>query len=108
MDVSKVFEITSQIPGFPEIAERLIKKTPAEGLVDWELMWRDPSETWISPHGRVVQVGDAAHAFLPSSGSGATQALEDAISLAACLTIGERNNIAISTKVHNKLRQVLQ
>src|SRR5690606_6343664 len=35
--------------------------------------------------GRVVLLGDAAHAVSPSAGQGASQALEDAIVLAKCL-----------------------
>ncbi|CAI6042553.1 unnamed protein product [Clonostachys chloroleuca] len=104
IDVNKVLEITAQIPGFPEIATRLMKKTPKDGIIDWELMWRDPRENWASPHGRVIQVGDSAHTFLPSSGNGATQAMEDAISLATCLQIGGKSNISLATKVHTKLR----
>ncbi|EEA19171.1 hypothetical protein EYB25_009245 [Talaromyces marneffei] len=104
VDVSEVLKITAKIPGFPEVAERLIKTTPNNGIIDWEIMWRDPRENWISPCGRVVQVGDSAHTFLPSSGSGATQAMEDAISLATCLEIGGKRNVTIATKIHNKLR----
>lgn len=104
VDVSKVLELTSKIPGFPDIANKLIKTTPPGGVVDWEIMWRDPRENWISPLGRVVQVGDSAHTFLPSSGSGATQAMEDAISITTCLQIGGRCNIGRASQIHNKLR----
>lgn len=45
--------------------------------------YRDPLPTWHS--GRVVLLGDAAHPVLPTSGSGAAMALEDAIAIAACL-----------------------
>ena len=104
VNVSKVLEITSKIPGFPEVAKRLIEKTPEGGVIDWQLMWRDPQENWLSPLGRVVQVGDSAHTFLPSSGNGATQAMEDAISLATCLQIGGKSGTSWATKIHNKLR----
>lgn len=104
VDVSEVLKVTSQIAGFPEVARRLIKTTPKNGIVDWEIMWRDPKENWVSPGGRVVQVGDSAHTFLPSSGSGASQAMEDAISLATCLQIGGKSNVEMATKIHNNLR----
>jgi 2-polyprenyl-6-methoxyphenol hydroxylase-like FAD-dependent oxidoreductase len=104
VEVAKVLELTSKIPGFPAVANQLIQKTPSDGIIDWKLMWRDPQENWVSPLGRVVQVGDSAHTFLPSSGNGATQAMEDAISLATCLQIGGKSGISWATKTHNKLR----
>ncbi len=104
VDVSKVLEITTRIPGFPELANRLIKKTPEDGIVDWSLLWRDLQEKWASPGGRVIQVGDSAHTFLPSSGSGANQAMEDAITLAASLQIGGKSNILWSSQIYTKLR----
>lgn len=67
-------------------------------------MWRDAPPTWVSPNGRVVQIGDAAHTFLPTSASGATMALEDAYSLAACLQNGGKDRATWATQVHNILR----
>jgi hypothetical protein len=69
-------------------------------------MWRDLHEDWVSPTGRVAQVGDSAHSFLPSSGNGASQAMEDAITLATCLQIGGKDRVCEATKVYNKLRYV--
>ncbi|KAG0049879.1 hypothetical protein BGZ83_005310 [Gryganskiella cystojenkinii] len=40
-------------------------------------------ETWA--HGRTVLIGDAAHKLLPSAGSGAVCAMQDAVVLANCL-----------------------
>ena len=68
-------------------------------------MWRDPQPLWTSPAGRVVQLGDAAHTFLPSSGNGGTQAIEDAVSLATCISLaGDRARLPEATRVHNLLR----
>lgn len=69
-------------------------------------MWREPQPCWASSTGRIIQIGDAAHTFLPSSGNGATQGMEDAISLAACLQIAGKDNVPWATRVHNKLRFV--
>ncbi|KAJ5082899.1 hypothetical protein N7532_011942 [Penicillium argentinense] len=78
----------------------------------WQFITPDGMESWtklvnpetVSPKGRVVQIGDAAHTFHPASGSGATQGLEDAVSLAVCLQITQKDNIPWATRVHNKLR----
>lgn len=102
----EALKLTSTIDGWPEVADRVIKATPPDRLVDWKLMWRDPQPNNVSPGGHVVQVGDAAHTFLPSSGNGGTQAMEDAISLAACISLinGSKASIPSATRVHNLLR----
>ena len=82
----------------------LIKQTPPQRIVDWKLMWRNPNPTWTSPGKLIIQIGDAAHSFLPTSANGATQSLEDGMSLASCLQLGGKHNIALSTTVHNHLR----
>ena len=74
------------------------------GVVDWKLRWRDGVEQWTSDGGRMLRLGDAAHAFFPTAGNGAVQGLEDAISIAECLGIGGKDNVQHATKVHNKLR----
>ena len=80
-----------------------IRQAPA-GVVDWKLRWRDGSPQWTSDKGRLVRLGDSAHAFLPTAGNGAVQGIEDAISLAECLRIGGKKGVCHATKVHNKLR----
>nr|XP_036582071.1 FAD binding domain protein [Colletotrichum truncatum]KAF6790628.1 FAD binding domain protein [Colletotrichum truncatum] len=90
--------------GWDEFTHELVKSTPGGVCTHWKLMWRDPQPTYTSPLGRVIQIGDAAHAFLPTSGSGATMAWEDGFSLAACLQVAGKQNVPLGVKVHNKLR----
>ncbi|MQA17511.1 MAG: hypothetical protein GEV09_26485 [Pseudonocardiaceae bacterium] len=49
----------------------------------WALHDFAPLLRWSA--GRVVLLGDAAHAMLPHQGQGANQAIEDAVTLAHCL-----------------------
>ena len=109
VDPEEALKFTAEIPGWPEVADRVIKTTPKDQLIDWKLMWRDPQPTWTSPGGRVVQLGDAAHTFLPQSGNGGTQALEDAVSLGTCIALAVaegdgKQNLSDATRVHNLLR----
>ena len=83
-----------------EIFKELVNCTPPKTIINFELLWRDPQPSWKSPAGRVVQIGDSAHSFLPASGNGATQAIEDAVSLATCLQIGGKENIPDSVRAH--------
>jgi hypothetical protein len=92
----------------------LIRCTPASGIIHWPLIWRNPSPIWHSPQARIIQVGDSAHSFLPTSGSGGTQAIEDGISLAACLqlaasspdrsTLHTSSIVSFAIRAHNTLR----
>ncbi len=86
----------------------LINAVPNKEVIDWKLMWRNPQPKWISPMGRVAQIGDAAHSLLPTSASGATMAMEDGFTLAACLHISGKDKIPLAVQVYNKLRYVQQ
>lgn len=56
-----------------------------ETLYIWPFMKMPKLEKWFSETGRVVLVGDGAHALPPSSGQGVNQALEDVYSLTVLL-----------------------
>nr|WP_087574868.1 FAD-dependent monooxygenase [Sphingomonas sp. CDS-1] len=65
-----------------------------EEIMKWALYDREPLPTWS--RGRVVLLGDAAHAMLSFMGQGAAQAIEDGAVLARCLdTLAP--DIALST-----------
>ncbi|KAI0842238.1 FAD/NAD(P)-binding domain-containing protein [Hypoxylon sp. FL0890] len=82
----------------------IILHAPQNSIVRWSLCFRDPQPRWTSTSGRIVQLGDSAHSFLPTSGNGATQALEDASSLPECLRMVRKEDVGIATKVHELLR----
>ena len=96
----------NKIPGpkWAPVFQELVKCTPPKTIVNFELLWRNPQPTWCSPGARVIQIGDAAHAFLPASGNGASQAIEDAVSLASCLQLGGKAKIQESVHAHIRLR----
>ena len=52
----------------------------------------------------MIQIGDSAHSYLPASGSGATQAIEDAISIASCLQISGKEKIPEAVRSHVRFR----
>ncbi|KAI1774425.1 FAD binding domain protein [Hypoxylon cercidicola] len=94
----------SHVEGWTPFLTELINSTPNKIVVDWKLMWRDPQRTWASPQARVIQIGDAAHPFLPTSGSGATMGIENAYSLTTCLQLSGKWNAPLGVRVHNHLR----
>lgn len=86
----------------------VVEATPPNNIIHWRLVWRDLHKDWVSRKGRVVQIGDAAHAFLPTSVNGGTQAFEDAVSLPCCLRMAldqqGLDGIPTAARVHNTLR----
>lgn len=81
----------------------VVRLTPPNSIVDFRIMLRDPQPTWTSRSGRIIQLGDAAHTFHPNSGNGATQAIEDAATLAACVALSGLR-VPWATRVCNLLR----
>ena len=63
-------------------AVEIIRSTPGE-LAGWATYDLPSVPTWHK--GSLVIIGDAAHATAPSSGQGASMAIEDAVVLARCL-----------------------
>lgn len=100
----KLSEVLETIKGWDPLCTTIVSKTPEEKLVDWKLVYRDPLPTWVSPKGRILLVGDSAHPFLPTSAQGATQALEDGVSIAVCLKRGGKDNIPVAVRAHEKIR----
>lgn len=103
IDYDEVLTGMDDVPGpikWGKIFKQLVKCTPPKTVINFELLWRNPQPSWCSPAARVVQIGDSAHSFLPASGNGATQAIEDAVSIASFLQIGGKENISQSVKAH--------
>lgn len=49
-------------------------------------------------------LGDSAHPFLPTSAQGATQAMEDGVTIAICLREAGKDNENIATKAFQDIR----
>lgn len=66
------------------------------GAVDrptrWALFDHQPLDRWSV--GRVVLLGDAAHAMLPHQGQGANQTIEDAVVLSDCVARASADDVA--------------
>lgn len=90
--------------GYPEVRDDFYDFAPelrqtlevaADKCIDWTLARLPPLDRWATEDGRVVLVGDAAHATTPQLAQGAGMGFEDAAVLCECLVKpGERANIA--------------
>ena len=75
----------------------------AETCFRWGLFDRDPMPDWGA--GRVTLLGDACHAMLPFMAQGAVMAIEDAYTLAQCLTVNGANHAAALQRYEDLRRQ---
>jgi 2-polyprenyl-6-methoxyphenol hydroxylase-like FAD-dependent oxidoreductase len=68
---------------FGELPRLIMEATPEENIIRSDIHDLSPIQHWWK--GRVVLLGDAAHATTPNLGQGGCQAVEDAFVLATCL-----------------------
>ncbi|PSK55864.1 Kynurenine 3-monooxygenase [Elsinoe australis] len=91
-------EVEDAYVGFDSSVQRLIKLMP-ERPSRWKINDREPLNTWHYLNGKVILLGDAAHAMLPHMGAGAGQAIEDGWILSKAL--GELVNGTDRTRLHD-------
>ncbi|EQB49739.1 hypothetical protein CGLO_10891 [Colletotrichum gloeosporioides Cg-14] len=101
-----VGDLISRLPDMDRwdpLMREAVRSIPGNNVIEWQLCFREPQAMWTTSNGRIIQAGDSAHAFIPTSGSGVTTALEDALSLAECLRMAGGDPRA-GVKVHELLR----
>ena len=93
-------------PTARKIIDALCKKK--ESLFIWPFMKMPTLERWYSETGRVILVGDGAHALPPSSGQGVNQALEDVYFITLLLSsLGGADGRKDQSDTHALLLQAL-
>ncbi|KAH7391208.1 FAD dependent oxidoreductase domain-containing protein [Cadophora sp. MPI-SDFR-AT-0126] len=71
---------------FDPVVKKLLAKIEPKNLLVWKLNQLPELKTWVSGSGKVVLLGDAAHAIMPYSGQGHAMAIEDSACLAECIS----------------------
>jgi salicylate hydroxylase len=80
----KLEDMRAQYETFDPTIQRVLTKV--ESCLKWKLADIPPLPRWLSNNGgRVVLIGDAAHAMLPYLAQGAATAIEDGAALAECV-----------------------
>jgi 2-polyprenyl-6-methoxyphenol hydroxylase-like FAD-dependent oxidoreductase len=80
--------LATRYAGFPDPVPETLRHTPSADIVRTDLYDFVPIDRWCQ--GRVVLLGDAAHATTPNLGQGGAQAIEDAYVLAQQLAQSSR------------------
>ncbi|KAK1960806.1 FAD binding domain-containing protein [Colletotrichum sublineola] len=77
-----------------------------DSTIKWPLMAGTPLENWVAASGRLLILGDAAHAMLPYMSQGAAMAVEDGAALAMALrSISSREQVRLVLEVFQKERK---
>ena len=76
-----------------------------ETMYLWPFLKMPKLESWYSSTGRVVILGDAAHAIPPSSGQGTNQAMEDVYALTYLLANTQPGELLQTLQFWQELRQ---
>jgi 2-polyprenyl-6-methoxyphenol hydroxylase-like FAD-dependent oxidoreductase len=82
----KKAELVRRFSGWHEPIAAVAEAADEEAILRNDVYYLEPLPHWSN--GRVVLVGDAAHATTPGVGQGAAQAIEDAVVLAERLAVG--------------------
>ncbi|TEA21001.1 FAD-dependent urate hydroxylase [Colletotrichum sidae] len=76
---------------WPDVVRSALGAIKEETMNVWPFYMLPALGRWASDRGRVVVLGDAAHAIPPTTGQGASMAFEDAVSLALVLKAAREN-----------------
>jgi len=98
----RIEDVLKIVEGWDPRCAAILSKAPE--CVDWKLTVHDPLPTWVSKAGRIILIGDAAHPFLPTSIQGASQAIEDGVTLAVVLQLAGKDNVPVSLQAWEKIR----
>jgi 2-polyprenyl-6-methoxyphenol hydroxylase-like FAD-dependent oxidoreductase len=87
-------------------AQEQISGEAAHSITIWPFHTVPKLDKWTSTCGRVIIIGDAAHAIPPTAGQGANQAFEDSFSLAILLgSLGPDVKLTIALRKWQTYRQ---
>lgn len=93
-------------PTCAEILDQVLQNPEAK-LVKWAISTIAPLPTWTHMNGRMVILGDAAHAMVPFMSQGAAIAVEDAAAVGTALSlIKTKEEISKALRVLEEVRKV--
>lgn len=95
-------EVLECIKGWDPVYVRIWEKI--ENIIDFKLVFRTCLDKWVHDSGRIIIAGDAAHPFLPTSTQGASQAIEDAATIALCLAKAGKTRAGVPLALHAAFR----
>lgn len=81
----KIEDVEKEFGRYHETILKALKHAKDQDCLVWRISDLPPLSTWRSASSKVVILGDAAHAILPTGAQGAAMAIEDSAALAECI-----------------------
>lgn len=103
MQPGNIDDVLKLTEGWNEAYRAAWKK--ATDCLDWKLVFRPCLEKWVTDSGLIAIMGDAAHPFLPTSTQGASQAIEDGVTIAHCLKQAGKGNVPLALHSYTAIRR---
>jgi 2-polyprenyl-6-methoxyphenol hydroxylase-like FAD-dependent oxidoreductase len=94
-------EIRRRFSGWHEPIAAVAEAADENDILRDDVYYLEPLRRWGS--GRIVLLGDAAHATTPGAGQGAAQAIEDAVALAA--RVADGGELAVALTEYESIRR---
>ncbi|GIJ83211.1 hypothetical protein Asppvi_001731 [Aspergillus pseudoviridinutans] len=103
---AKLADAMAAIDHWPgkERIRAVIRHTQPSKLVNHPLVYRPPLKTWISPGGRAILIGDAAHPYFPVVGQGGSQGMEDGAVIAVTLALAGKDQVPLGLRAAERIR----
>ncbi|KAI1327355.1 hypothetical protein F5Y16DRAFT_199247 [Xylariaceae sp. FL0255] len=99
-----VDQVKSEFEGWSELPQKILALLDPNDTSAWSMWDMLPAPTYAK--GRIVMMGDAAHASTPWQGQGAGQAIEDALVLGHQIgTVGSLKDIPIALQAYDRVRR---
>ncbi|KAH6716333.1 hypothetical protein BKA61DRAFT_515910 [Leptodontidium sp. MPI-SDFR-AT-0119] len=104
--LGSVTSLRQVVSDFEPRVRKMAELVKPEDCFLWKIAHLPTLKSWVSESGRVVLIGDAAHAMVPHFGAGAATAVEDGGVLAACIDHAHSlSSIPDALKAYEKLRR---
>ena len=91
--------IRTDVEDWPDIVRSALENIALDTLTIWPFYTLTRLPSWSSPSGKVLVLGDAAHAIPPTAGQGVNQAFEDIFMLSLLLSNRLPSGISLSEKL---------
>ena len=82
---AKIEDVEKEFSSFHETYLKALRHASDKDCLVWRASDLPTLPTWRSPSGKVLILGDAAHAILPTGAQGAAMAVEDSAALVECI-----------------------